>query len=291
VSAAMTAPGPGMGPEGRSDPEPASICFVGAATVLIRAGGFALLTDPAFLRRGEQARLGYGLRSTRRTDPALTPEDLPPLDLVVLSHLHGDHFDRAAARALPRSVPIGTAPGGAATLRRNGFGAARGLRTWQAFAAAKGAARLRVTALPARHAYGLLGRLLPPVMGSLLELQTAPDRRPLRLYLTGDTLVTPALAEIAARYPDLDVMLPHLGGTRLLGLFLATMDGRQGVALMRLVPARVVMPIHYEDFTVYRSPLQDFQREVAAAGLEDRVRYLQRGETAPLPPPPDARRA
>ena len=45
-----------------------------------------------------------------------------------------------------------------------------------------------------------------------------------------------------------------------------------------------------EDFTVYRSPLQDFQREVAAAGLEDRVRYLRRGETAPLPPPPDARR-
>jgi L-ascorbate metabolism protein UlaG (beta-lactamase superfamily) len=225
------------------------------------------------------------LRAPGGIDPALTPDDLPPLDLVVLSHLHGDHFDRAAARALPRSVPIVTTPDGAATLRRNGFGAARGLRTWQTFTAAKGAARLRVTALPARHAYGLLGRLLPPVMGSLIELQTAPDRRPLRLYLTGDTLVTPALAEIAARYPDLDVMLPHLGGTRLLRRFLATMDGRQGVALMRLVPARTVIPIHYEDFTVYRSPLEDFRREVAAAGLEDRVRYLRRGETTPLPPP------
>jgi L-ascorbate metabolism protein UlaG (beta-lactamase superfamily) len=251
--------------------------------VLLQGAGFAVLTDPAFLRRGEVARLGYGLRSVRLTDPALTPADLPPLDAVVLSHLHGDHFDRAAARGLPRTVPIVTTADGAATLRRNGFGAAHGLRTWQTWTLEKGRAVLRVTALPGAHAYGLLGRLLPPVMGSLIELQLPGSRRPLRLYQTGDTLVEPALAEIAERFPDLDVMLPHLGGTRLLGLFLATMDGRQGVALMRLVPARTVIPIHYDDFSVYKSPLEDFRRRVAAAGLEDRVRYLGRGETYALP--------
>jgi L-ascorbate metabolism protein UlaG (beta-lactamase superfamily) len=279
-SAGRERPAPGDG----GDDGAVSIHFIGAATVLIRAAGFAVLTDPAFLRRGERARLGYGLRSARRTDPALAPAELPPLDLVVLSHLHGDHFDRAAARALPASLPIVTTPDGAATLRRNGFGAAHGLRTWQTFTAAKDGDWLRVTALPAQHAYGVLGRILPPVMGSLIEFETAPYRRPWRLYVSGDTLVTPALAGIAARYPDIDVMLPHLGGTRLLGLFLATMDGRQGVALMRLVPARTVIPIHYDDFTVYKSPLEDFRREVAAAGLEDRVRYLRRGETYALPP-------
>ena len=286
---AAAAPGPA--PAGRftsEDPGDAgrpSIRFVGAATVLIRAAGFVVLTDPVFLRRGERARLGYGLRSARRTDPALAPADLPPLDLVALSHLHGDHFDRVAAQTLPRTVRIVTTPDGAATLRRNGFGAARGLRTWESFALGRGSARLRITALPARHAYGVLGRILPPVMGSLLEFEDGSGRSPLRLYISGDTLLTPALAEIAARYPNIDVMLPHLGGTRLLGLFLATMDARQGAALMRLIPARMVVPIHYDDFTVYRSPLEDFRREVEAAGMGDRVRSLRRGEIMSLDPP------
>lgn len=262
-----------------------SVYFIGAATVLIRAFGFTVLTDPSFLRRGEVARLGYGLRSTRVSDPALDPADLPPLDLVVLSHLHGDHFDREAYRTLPPSVPIVTTRDGASTLRRQGFAAARGLPTWETFTTTKGDARLRITALPATHAYGLLGKILPPVMGSLLEFEGAGSGAPLRLYLTGDTLVSPALVEIGVRFPDIDVMLPHLGGTRLLNMFLATMDGRQGLAMMRLVPSRVVIPIHYDDYTVYKSPLEDFRREVEAAGMTARVRYLMRGETYTIPAP------
>lgn len=46
-----------------------------------------------FLHKGDHVHLGYGLRSRRLTDPALTLAQLPPIDLVVLSHLHEDHFD------------------------------------------------------------------------------------------------------------------------------------------------------------------------------------------------------
>jgi L-ascorbate metabolism protein UlaG (beta-lactamase superfamily) len=70
--------------------------FIGNATVLLRYGGLALLTDPNFLHRGQYAYLGYGLFSRRLTEPALDVEDLPPLDGIVLSHLHGDHWDRRA---------------------------------------------------------------------------------------------------------------------------------------------------------------------------------------------------
>jgi L-ascorbate metabolism protein UlaG (beta-lactamase superfamily) len=69
-----------------------------------------VLTEPNFLYRGERVHLGKGRWTTRRTDPAIEIGDLPDLDLVVLSHLHGDHFDRVAREGLDRSMPIATTP-------------------------------------------------------------------------------------------------------------------------------------------------------------------------------------
>lgn len=76
-----------------------SIQFIGTATVLIRYQGVTILTDPNFLHKGEHVHLGYGLRSKRLTDPALELSQLPPINLVVLSHFHEDHFDPPGARA------------------------------------------------------------------------------------------------------------------------------------------------------------------------------------------------
>ena len=67
----------------------ASLTFIGTATTVLRLGPFTLLTDPNFVRRGERVHLGYGLTSKRRTDPALTPAQLPSFDALVLSHVHG----------------------------------------------------------------------------------------------------------------------------------------------------------------------------------------------------------
>src|SRR5829696_2579883 len=89
---------------GAPDLRRGSIFFVGTATVLVRYGGFTLLTDPNFLHAGDHVHLGYGLRSRRLTNPAVEIEDLPPLDLVVLSHLHGDHFDRVAEEKLDKTL-------------------------------------------------------------------------------------------------------------------------------------------------------------------------------------------
>ena len=67
-----------------------SIFFVGNATVLIRYAGFTILTDPTFIHMHENVHLGHGLSSTRLTNPATDIKDLPPIDLIVLSHFHGD---------------------------------------------------------------------------------------------------------------------------------------------------------------------------------------------------------
>jgi L-ascorbate metabolism protein UlaG (beta-lactamase superfamily) len=249
--------------------------FIGTATVLVRYAGFTVLTDPSFVHHRERSRLGPAPR--RRTDPALEIEALPPIDLVVLSHLHERHWDRAAEAGLPRSVAVVTTPPAAASLHDRGFVRALPLTTWETLACDKGAARLLITALPARHAPRIVSRLLAPVMGSLLEFETVDGRPLLRIYVTGDTLVDDRIREIRRRYPDIDIALLHLGGRRRLGMKL-TMDGAQGVKMMQIVQPRLTIPIHDDD-TGFRSPLSDFHEAVDEAGLSDRVHYLLRGET------------
>jgi L-ascorbate metabolism protein UlaG (beta-lactamase superfamily) len=261
---------------------PDSLTFIGTATTLLRLGAFTVLTDPNFLHRGQRAYLGKGLWSRRLTDPALLPEDLPPLDVVVLSHLHGDHFDRVARRDLARAQPVVTTPPAARRLEKWGF-ETRGLDTWATETLSRGDETLSIQSLPGFHARGLMGALLPPVMGSLLEHRVGGAVRR-RIYLTGDTLTGDHLDEIARRHPDIDVALVHLGGTRVL-FHTVTMDGAQGVDLLRRVQPRQAVPVHYDDYRVFRSPLSDFEERAAAAGLAERVRVVRRGDTVPLDAP------
>lgn len=263
-----------------------SLTFLGTATTLLRYGGFTLLTDPNFLHRGQRAYLGKGLWSTRLTEPALQVEDLPPLDAVVLSHLHGDHFDRIARDRLPKGTPIITTPAAARKLRRWGFSQAVGLATWQQHELRSAAGDVvRLTAAPGRHAPQLLRALLPPVQGTVLDF-TPVDAAPLSVYVTGDTLLVDELREVPRRHPDLDLGLWHLGGTRIPGVrglgVLVTMDGRQGAELLELVGPRTTVPVHHDDYGVFTSPLSDFLTEVDRRGLTG-VRPLQRGEVLPLP--------
>jgi L-ascorbate metabolism protein UlaG (beta-lactamase superfamily) len=129
-----------------------SVFFVGTATVLIRLGGYTILTDPNFLHQGDHVHLGYGIFSKRLTEPALDVEQLPKLDLVVLSHYHGDHFDRVAEQRLDRAVPIVTTEHAATKLRRAGFRAPHALNPWESVEFSKsGALPLRITAMPGQH--------------------------------------------------------------------------------------------------------------------------------------------
>jgi L-ascorbate metabolism protein UlaG (beta-lactamase superfamily) len=264
-----------------SDPG-CSLQFIGTATAVLRFGPFTLLTDPNFLHKGQRAYLGYGLTSRRRTEPALSVQQVPELDAIVLSHMHGDHWDRVARRGLDRATPVVTTPKAARALHRQGFAAAEGLETWRSTTLTRDDQKLRITALPGRHALGLARHLLPPVMGSLLEYEPQPGQVAQRLYITGDTLLIDDLREIPRRYPALDVAVLHLGGTTLPGGLVVTMDGRAGADLIELVHPSSAIPIHYNDYGVFKSPLSDFREEVTRRGLDDVVAYVAPGETRQL---------
>jgi L-ascorbate metabolism protein UlaG (beta-lactamase superfamily) len=255
-----------------------SIFFIGNATVLIRYAGFTILTDPNFLHAGDHVHLGYGLTSVRRTNPAVEIEDLPPLDFVLLSHLHGDHFDRVAERNLNKATPIISTRHATRYLEKVGFTSTHALETWGEIEVRKGRATLNLTAMPGTHGPGPLGAVLPPVMGSMLNFADGEGGTRLRMYISGDTLIHDRLQEIPRRYPDVDLALLHLGGTRVLGI-MVTMDAEQGVEAMRIVDPSTAIPIHYNDYEAFKSPLEDFERAISEAGLEDRVHYLSHGDT------------
>lgn len=103
-----------------------------------------------------------------------------------------------------------------------------------------------------------------------------------RIYISGDTLLVPELEEIPKRYPHVDLMLVHLGGTTIpspsIPLVMVTMDAKMGLKLVEMVGPDVTVPIHYDDYDVFLSPLQDFKNAVEGAGLTDKVVFLDRGD-------------
>jgi L-ascorbate metabolism protein UlaG (beta-lactamase superfamily) len=184
---------------------------------------------------------------------------------------------------LDRNLPVITTEKAARALHRQGFGRAEGLTTWSSSDLSRDGHRLTITALPGRHGKGIAAALLPPVMGSMVEYRDEADVLLLRLYISGDTLFVDDLREIPRRFPSPDVAVLHLGGTTLPGGLVVTMDARQGADTMELIQADTTVPVHYDDYKAFKSPLADFRAEVEQRGLQDRVTYVPPGHTASLP--------
>ena len=92
------------------------------------------------------------------------------------------------------------------------------------------------------------------------------------------------LKDIPERYAgqSIDLMLVHLGGTTIpsphMPLLMITMDAKQGLELVRLIGPDMTIPIHFDDYDVFLSPLEDFKKAMADAGLDKKVTYLDRGD-------------
>lgn len=158
---------------------------------------------------------------------------------------------------------------------------------------------IKVTGMPGQHVppgplsaiNNVLGAV-PPTNGWLLELGTAAtdgeagdlSHAGYRIYISGDTVFYDELREIPKRLggKTVDLMLIHLGGTTIPGpsapLVMVTMDAKQGVQLMRLVRPDMTIPIHFDDYDMFMSPLADFKNLVKDTEFRDRVTYLDRGE-------------
>ncbi|KAI8983328.1 Metallo-hydrolase/oxidoreductase [Trametes punicea] len=281
----------------KSGGENATLTFVGTATTLLEWRGLRIMTGPNFLHAGDHVHLGPGVTAQRLTNPSVPIDQLPPIHLVLLSHYHEDHFDKLVEDRLRRDLPIITTPHAqhhltAAQVKGDPFTAVTALDTWQAAdihaMGDAGEAKLKVIATPGKHVpTGLTETInnalgaVPPTNGWMVEL-LGEGGRTYRIYISGDTLMVDELKSIPEKFPHVDLMLIHLGGTSIPGpnmpLLMVTMDANQGIQLVHLVNPDITIPIHYDDYDVFKSPLKDFQELITQAGLDSKVVYLNRGD-------------
>jgi hypothetical protein len=60
------------------------------------------------------------------------------------------------------------------------------------------------------------------------------------------------------------------------------MDATQGVDFLHRVQPRQVLPVHYDDYPIFRSTLSQFEDEARVAGFNDRLRVVRRGQAVPI---------
>ncbi|CAM1502645.1 Fc.00g074210.m01.CDS01 [Cosmosporella sp. VM-42] len=291
-------------PQGSDGGENASVSFIGTATTLIEWQGLRILTDPNFLHAGDHVHLGPGVTAQRRTNPAVDLHELPPVDCILLSHYHEDHFDRLVEQSLNREFPIITTPHAKGCLtstedKDEPFHNVKSLDFFESLIVtipSKKKTAVKISGMPGKHvppgplaAANNILKAVPPTNGWLLEFGSPNADSTIidvgyRIYISGDTLFVDELKEIPARLKDekIDLMLIHLGGTTIPGpnlpLLMVTMDAKQGLQLMQLMDPDVTIPIHFDDYDVFTSPLSDFKDAVDEAGWQKRVVYLDRGD-------------
>jgi L-ascorbate metabolism protein UlaG (beta-lactamase superfamily) len=267
------------------------ITHVGGPTALIELGGWRLLTDPTFDPAGGTYRFGWGTGSEKLAGPALAPEELGPIDAVLLSHdHHEDNLDAAGRALLPSAgVVVTTVPGAKRLTEKDGLSGVRGLAPWATTVLeAEGKPPLTVTATPCRHGPPLSHPIVGEVVGFALALDGgAADAG--QLWISGDTVLYDGVREVAARI-DVDVAIVHLGGVRfpVTGPLRYTLTASEMVELLGLLTPRVAVPIHYEGWKHFRENRAAVEAELARApqAIRDTIRWLPIGEPVDLGPAP-----
>lgn len=243
------------------------VTWLGHSSVLIEMDGLRLLTDPVLSARASPVPFAG---PKRFTPPALTVDQLPPIDAVILSHDHYDHLDRDTIRALAdRAGHFYTTLGVGQRLIAWGIDAARvtELDWWQETRFGS----LTLAATPAQHFSGRgLGDRNSTLWASWVVMGKIE-----RLFFSGDTGMHKEFAKIGERYGPFDLTLIECGA------YSETwpdvhMQPEQSIAAHRLLRGKTMLPVHWGTFDLA------FHRWDEPA---ERIRLLAAQQDVPLVQP------
>jgi L-ascorbate metabolism protein UlaG (beta-lactamase superfamily) len=258
------------------------LTLVGGPTAVLEYAGLRWLTDPALSPPGEYAG---GLVKT--TGPAIDPEALPPIDVVLLSHEHhSDNLDPAGREFLPRAGRVLTTVQGAERLggklersaAPGGGALAIGLEPWSSVEVERaGADPVSVTAVPAQH--GPIGPDDPngPVIGFVLKVNGEDT-----VYVAGDNASIDVVRTIAERIGGIDVAVLFAGAVqrphRFDGAYL-TLSSDWAAEATKVLGVRATLPVHFEGWTHFTQGAAQLRAAFAGNSVTDRLVLADRGET------------
>lgn len=253
-----------------------SITWLGHSSALIRIGGLTVLTDPVL---SPQRAAGSPLPA-RISQPPLTLADLPPVDVILISHGDYDHLHDPSLQALAARFPdaaIATPAGAAHAVARRHFPAARALGAGGSF----GLRAVTFTALPAHHE--TRRNLLGIRDGAAVSWEIAAPEA--RILFVGDSGYGPAFEAIGRSRKPYDVALVPIGAYEPRGIVSDMHTTPEEAAkIAREVGARVAIGIHWGTFALSSDRPDEARRKfIAASGGGTETRTLALGETWLLP--------
>ena len=263
----------------RDDAAGARLTWIGHASVLLQAGGLRMLIDPVFADR-------VGLMFPRFVSPGLMPEQLPPIDLLLITHNHYDHLDTRSIAALPRAATVVVPTGLGRWFLSYGFARVVELGWWEQTRVQD----VSITLVPARHwsRRSLLDENRSLWGGYVVESEGVT------VYHAGDTAWFDGFDEIGARFPGISTALLPIGGYAPQWFMQHNhfTPEEAGMAFEQL-GARQFVPIHWGTFRLSDEPLCEPIERLRAWWEErsldvKRLVDLQVGETMRILP--DGRR-
>lgn len=256
---------PGLPPPKSS--ERLRITFVNHATFLLQLDGINILTDPIW---SERASPISWVGPRRRRPPGIRLEDLPPIDLVLLSHDHYDHMDIPTLQRLARDhhPTIYSGLKNARLLARHGIRNVVELDWWREAAARSD---MWITAVPAQHFSGRSPFQVDKTLWCGFVVQTNDST----VYFAGDTGAGPHTGQIARHFSDIDLAILPIGAFRpewFMGE--VHLSPREAVEAHLTLRARVSVAGHFGTF-----PLADDGQDEPVQFLRDVLSHTNLQDT------------
>jgi L-ascorbate metabolism protein UlaG (beta-lactamase superfamily) len=224
------------------------------ATLKLVYGGRTILIDPYLAPRHSLPSFMGKSPNPLVELPCSIEDILDGVELVIVSHLHSDHFDSVAKARLPKDLPILCQPGDEETIRATGFLDVTPLEDsvqWQG---------ITITRQQGSHGLGPVRAKMGSVMGLSLKAPGEP-----KIYWAGDTvLYPPVLDQVVMIRPD--VIVTHSCGALWDG-DLIVMDAAQTVELCKAAPLATVIATHMEALDHATTGRADLRSAADAAGI------------------------
>ncbi len=236
-----------------------TVANLGHATLLMNFFGVRLISDPTLFERiGVSLNPFFTLGPKRIVAPPLSPPELTPVDVILITHAHMDHLDIRSLKALPRKAVVVTARGCSRIIGPLGYGDVRELR-WGESTEVSG---LRITAMGARH----WGKRWPPFGADYGFASYVLEKQGRRMLLACDSAYTELFSELSRKPPDVAAF-----SISAYNPFIWNHANPEEVWRMFVESgANHLIPIHWGTFRLSREPMHEpMARLMAAAGDEE----------------------